>query len=335
MAESLAGAGGYYRDRDPLGAAGDFVTAPEISQMFGELVGLWAVASWAQMGCPDPFHLVELGPGRGTLMADALRAASQASAFLTAKRLHLIEINENLRRRQQENLAAHDPNWHDDFATLPEGPALIIANEFFDALPIHQFVMTSKGWRERLITVDRESGRFTWSVDRTPSPQAVLLGDRDASTGSIAEISPAGLALISSIADRCQSSGGAALIVDYGYADEIRHATFQAVRGHRAHDPLEAPGEADLTAHVDFAAMASAAIERGARAWGPVGQGEFLEALGIRRRADALKRSAPERADAVETALHRLIHAEEMGTLFKALAVTGPKALPPAGFEGV
>lgn len=267
---------GYYRRQDPLGAAGDFITAPEISQMFGELIGLWAAVSWQQMGMPDPVRLVELGPGRGTLMADALRAAGQLPPFKAACRLHLVETSPALREVQASALANHgltaDIAWHDSIDQVPEGPAIVIANEFFDALPVRQFMRTADGWRERLIDVDpdREDGfRF---VLGPPSPVASALipqAVRNAAEGAIAEVCPAGLSIAAILGQRLTAQGGVALIVDYGHAFSAAGDTLQAVARHSYVDPLVAPGVADLTAHVDFQALARAATEQGAQTFGP------------------------------------------------------------------
>ena len=333
MAEALGNpAHGYYVTRDPLGAKGDFTTAPEISQMFGEMIGLWCVATWQRMGAPSPFVLAELGPGRGTLMADALRAARLEPRFLDAARLHLVETSPALREKQSAALSAHRPAWHDDVAALPDGPLLLVANEFFDALPIRQFERTADGWRERLIGCDAE--RFV-SVLSSSTPDEAL--PHDAPIGAVVEISPASLRVMDTIGKRIARHGGAALAIDYGYVrtDNTRGwgDTFQALRGHQRHDPLDAPGQADLTAHVDFAALARAARDAGAVPHGPLPQGLFLKALGIDVRALRLARDATqEQRAAIDTALHRLTHADGMGLLFKALAVAHPSLGAPDGF---
>jgi NADH dehydrogenase [ubiquinone] 1 alpha subcomplex assembly factor 7 len=334
MADALGHpAHGYYVTRDPLGAAGDFTTAPEISQMFGELVGLWAADTWARIGAPDPVLLVELGPGRGTLMADALRAARTVPAFRAAVRVHLVETSPVLRARQAAALGGADPVWHADVATLPPGPAIVIANEFFDALPIRQFVRGPGGWHERRVTAT-DAG-FAPALDPLPSAAAALIPDPvrlGAPLGAVAEVSPAGRAVARWLGERIAGDGGAALIVDYGHDRPGAGDTLQAVRGHGPVPPFDAPGTADLTAHVCFASLAAAAAGAGAAIHGPVGQGAFLEALGIRERADALSRAAPDRAEAIASARDRLIGADAMGTLFRVLAM-GPRGIaPPAGF---
>ena len=250
---------GYYRRSDPFGKAGDFITAPEVSQMFGELIGLWCAEVWRLMGSPDPFLLVELGPGRGTLMADALRAAKVLPGFGDAAAIHLVETSPALRARQQAALAGREVAWHDGFGEVPAGPMILVANEFFDALPVHQFERTPDGWRERLVTLDGD--RFVLAVSRDRTPAEVLIPDalrRTAPDGAVVEVSPASVSTMRAIAERLEEYGGAALIVDYGHAEHGAGETLQAVRRHRYHHILADPGEADVTAHVDFAALAGA-----------------------------------------------------------------------------
>lgn len=331
MAEALGHpTHGYYRSRDPLGARGDFTTAPEISQMFGELIGLWAAVIWQQMGSPDPVRLVELGPGRGTLMADFLRAARMVPGFKQAIRLHLVETSRPLRDRQKQALAESGVTigWHDDLAAVPDGPMILVANEFFDALPIRQLQRLPGGWHERLVDLaenpDGDGTGFRFVVSPGRSAGAALLDPvlrESAPVGAIAEICPAGLAISGAIGARLKAEDGAALLIDYGTARSAAGDSFQAVKAHKYHDPLAEPGEADLTAHVDFQALARAATEAGAVAHGPVEQGAFLTALGIEARAETLKQSG---ARDVDAALRRLIDAREMGSLFKLLALTSP-----------
>ena len=326
---------GYYITRDPLGAAGDFTTAPEVSQMFGELIGLWCADLWQRMGAPDPMLLVELGPGRGTLMQDALRAIGRAApGFRAALRLHLVETSPTLRAAQAARLADAAPAWLDRLADLPDGPALVIANEFFDALPIRQWQRGSGGWHERLVGWDDAAGRLRWELSARADPGLALIpaAVRDAPAGSIAEACPAGLSHAAMLGGRLARQGGAALIIDYGPAAGAPGDSFQAMRRHGFVDPLEAPGEADLTAHVDFQALAAAATQAGAQAHGPVPQGVFLDALGLQARAARLKAAAPARAPEVDAAVDRLAGPDQMGTLFKALALTAPGLGPPAGF---
>lgn len=327
---------GYYHCTDPLGAEGDFVTAPEVSQMFGELLGLWCATSWEAMGRPAPFLLAEIGPGRGTLMEDALRALRNLPDFHAALRLHLVESSPKLKAFQAERLKGVDAAWHDTIGEVPEGPMVLIANELFDALPIRQLVRTPEGWCERLVAVDAESGELCFVVATRPSPAQALVppGLKEAGPGAIFEVSPAAIGLAHHIGRRLAAFGGAALIVDYGGEQSGLGETLQAVKRHRPHPVLAAPGEADLTAHVDFALLAKAAREAGARTYGPVSQGAFLRTLGIDARARRLmaRATARQRED-IAGALRRLTHPDEMGTLFKAFAITHPDLKAPAGFE--
>jgi NADH dehydrogenase [ubiquinone] 1 alpha subcomplex assembly factor 7 len=329
---------GYYRTRDPLGAAGDFTTAPEISQMFGEMIGLWCVELWQAMGGPAPFNLVELGPGRGTLMADALRAARLRPAFAAAARLHLVETSPTLRAAQAARLrdAAPDmaPAWHDGLAGVPDGPLLLIANELFDALPVHQFQHTGEGWRERVVALAEDGETLCFAL--APAGPAIALlatAQRAAPAGAIAEVSPASVALAAEIGRRVAAHGGAALIIDYGPAESAAGDSLQALCRHQPVDPLSMPGEADITAHVDFAALARAAREAGAAAHGPLTQGTFLSRLGIEMRAARLLQGATaSQARDIRTSLARLLGPAEMGTLFKVLAIAAPSLPAPPGF---
>ena len=321
---------GYYRTRDPLGAAGDFVTAPEISQMFGELLGVWLAYSWQQMGSPGDALLVELGPGRGTLMGDALRATQRVPGFHESVTLHLVETNPVLRRAQHAALGAFNPMWHDRIANLPPGPLLLVANEFFDALPIDQYIFTKGAWHERRIGLKEgglEGEDFVFTVG-PPADRVFPPGVE----GAIREEAPAGHAMLRQIATRLANFGGAAIIVDYGTANGETGDSLQAMRGHARHDPLIEPGSADLTAHVDFASLAAAARQAGATAFGPIEQGPFLETLGISHRADVLSKSDPTQSGKIGLAVKRLVSPTEMGTLFKALALTGPQQPTPPGF---
>jgi SAM-dependent MidA family methyltransferase len=326
---------GYYATRDPLGAAGDFTTAPEISQMFGELIGLWLAQVWMDQGRPAPFVLAELGPGRGTLMADALRATRGVPGFHDALRLHLVEASPKLRAVQAATLAGHDPRFHASIADLPEGPIWLIANEFFDALPIRQFQKgAGADWHERMIGA--EGDRLIWGL--APAAPMSALSDRATVTrGQIVETCAPAEAIGGEIGRRIAAHGGAALIVDYGDLESIGD-TFQALRAHNPVDPLEAPGSADLTAHVAFGPIARAATP--ARASGLTPQGVFLERLGITARAQALARNLTGSAQDSHVAAHRrLTHPSEMGHLFRALALTPegsplPPALDPAPDPG-
>ena len=295
----------YYATRDPLGLAGDFTTAPEISQMFGELAGIWLADLWQRAGRSEPVRSVALGPGRGTLAADALRAMRAAGL---EPAVELVETSPALRRAQAERLP--DAAWHDDLSSLPaEGPLLVVANEFFDAMPVQQFRPDGRELR-----VDFRDGRFV----------------RDEAQ-AVQECSPVSLALVGELAARLARHGGAALIVDYGHEGGSGD-TFQAVARHAYADPFEAAGERDLTAHVDFAALAAAARVEGVQVHGPAAQGEWLERMGIGARAEALRRSAPERAAEIEAARQRLTAPAAMGRLFKVLALVAPGWPEPAGF---
>jgi NADH dehydrogenase [ubiquinone] 1 alpha subcomplex assembly factor 7 len=326
---------GYYRTKEPLGAAGDFVTAPEVSQMFGELVGLWCAEVWRMLGAPDPVLLVELGPGRGTLLADALRAARLVPAFGQAARVHLVEISLALREQQRAALAGRrDIAWHAGLQDVPSGAMILVANEFFDALPIRQFVRTARGWRERLVGLD-EGGGLAWTLS-APLPDAMVAGAQppDVAPGSVVEVSAQAAALAGEIARRVVASPGAALVIDYGYGHERHGNTLQAVRRHRRHDVLAAPGSADLSAHVDFAALGRAAEAAGATTHGPVAQRTLLRRLGIDARAARLMAARdPAQRAAVAAARERLIAPGQMGTLFKAIAITARDAPVPPGFE--
>jgi NADH dehydrogenase [ubiquinone] 1 alpha subcomplex assembly factor 7 len=326
---------GYYSQGDPFGAQGDFVTAPEISQMFGELLGLWCAEIWQRIGAPGRMHLVELGPGRGTLMTDALRAARMLPGFRESLDVHLVEASEGLRARQAETLAGAGATWHRDVATLPAGPLLVIANEFFDALPVRQIEKTPDGWCERLIGHDPARDRLAFALTR---PNADALAHvpahlRDAAPGAVVEVCTGGCAIAESLGRQIAEHGGAAIVVDYGYHQADGRPTLQAVRRHTRADVLHDPGSADITAHVDFGALAAGFCHGGAVAHGPVTQATLLNALGIGERATILQRNAnPRQAQAVAEAHRRLTAPDAMGDLFKALAATPPRFGVPAGF---
>jgi NADH dehydrogenase [ubiquinone] 1 alpha subcomplex assembly factor 7 len=329
---------GYYARRQPLGASGDFTTAPEISQIFGELIGLWCADLWQRIGEPSPVIVAELGPGRGVLMADFARAVSTVPGFRQAMKLHLVEASPVLRAGQQRRLADADPVWSADVAELPDGPLFLIANEFLDALPIRQLVRGQKHWAERLVGLDAE-GRLCFALGpENPVLDLLVPSERRAAPpGTIVELHPAAAALAAGLAARFRRTPGAALFIDYGYADGGAGSTLAAVSGHNPTGILDAPGKADLSAHVDFAAFAAAAQAGGASVWGPIAQGEFLKALGAELRLTALmRRAAPEQRPMLESGLRRLIDPTEMGTLFKVVAVTSPGLPPPSGFaDGV
>jgi len=327
---------GYYKGRDPLGRGGDFTTAPEISQMFGEVIGLWCAVLWDQMGQPEKINFVEIGPGRGTLMHDMVRAAGTLPGFKETLSIHLVETSPVLKERQESALAHLDQpvTWHETIDTLPDGPLIVVANEFFDALPIRQFIRLGKYWYER--QVDLGGGALCFTNTTLPSPPADL-GNKvhlPEKSGDIAETCPVGETICNDLAARIVRFGGGALIIDYGYGEPALGNSLQAVKGHAYHPVLETPGEADLTAHVDFDALAQAARRAGAKASGTLTQGEFLRRLGIEARAQILSRTASdEQRDDIASALKRLIAEDEMGTLFKVLALAHPAQPIPPGFD--
>jgi SAM-dependent MidA family methyltransferase len=319
----------YYATRDPLGADGDFTTAPEISQMFGELVGLWLLEVWHAMGRPSPCLLVELGPGRGTLMADILRSSRVLPDFRAAISIHLVETSPVLRRRQQQALAGTEVSisWHDRLDDVPLGPMLLVANEFFDALPVRQFMATERGWCEQLVGVEENQLIFGLK----PEPEQSL--GNPIRLRHVLEWPAAGVDVMKALAARIARSTGAALIIDYGYWGPGFGSTLQALKRHAFVDPLEQPGEADLTAHVDFHRLAQSATTEDVRLHGLVTQDDFLQALGIEARAAALKQRASEKqASDIDAALTRLTARgpKAMGELFKVLALThqGLEAVP-------
>ena len=327
--------GGYYTRRQPLGAAGDFTTAPEISQIFGELIGLWFADFWQRIGAPEPVMLVELGPGSGVLMQDLLRAASIVPNFRRALRLYLVEASPVLREIQHGRLAAAEPHFVAGVEAVPEGPMLLVANEFLDALPIRQLVRGETGWRERLIALDG-MGRLAFGHGPEDAAASLVVPPalRAAPPGAVVELCPAAGALAAALGERLARQRGAALFIDYGYFPSRTGSTLAAVRRHGASGILEAPGCADLSAHVDFAAFAAAARTAGAATYGPLPQGRFLAALGAEARLAALAAGAAPHAQAgLKSGARRLLDPQQMGTLFKALALTSPGLPVPAGFD--
>ena len=329
---------GYYMTRDPLGRRGDFITAPEVSQMFGELIGLWMTTVWKQMGSPPQVNIIELGPGRGTLMKDAMRAAQVAAGFREAVSIHLVEISpvlEDLQERTLEPLAM-PMFWHPELANVPEGPAIVVANEFFDALPINQAIKGGNGWHERRIGIG-DDGKFFFAADSEKIPHFDRLlppSVRGAPEQSIYEWRADGAAI--DLGKRVVKGGGAALVIDYGHALSAAGDTLQAVGQHAYADPLIAPGTVDLTAHVDFQPLIRAAEAMGAQGHGPIEQGMFLRRLGIETRAATLKAKASRGvAGEIDAALTRLIGQGRtgMGSLFKVAALAHPKLGVPPGFE--
>ncbi|WP_135080869.1 SAM-dependent methyltransferase [Terasakiella sp. SH-1] len=326
---------GYYMGRDPFGREGDFITAPEISQTFGELLGLWAAITWQQMGSPSPFHLVELGPGRGTLMKDALRATKAVPGFQDAAHIHLVEISPVLKDVQQEALKSEQIHWHDSFTNVPDGPAIFIANEFFDALPIRQFEKGEKGWAERFIDLDPDTDGLRFVLRKDEAARALMPeGLKDKPEGGLFEVSPMGQAIAHGLGARITQQGGAVLALDYGYTEPGFGETLQALKNHAYAPVLKNCGEADLTAHVDFTTLARSFIEAGAKTWGPMNQGDFLERLGITQRFQALLPHANDEQRPDLIAAHkRLCSPDEMGTLFKVICATHPDHPAPAAFE--
>ena len=319
---------GYYAARPRLGEAGDFITAPMISQMFGELIGLWCAEAWSRLGAPARVVLAELGPGDGTLMEDALRALRAAPGFLDAAELWLIEPSGPLQARQRERLAGSGARWADSLDALPgDAPLLLIANEVLDCLPARQLVRTGAGWAERMVGLDAQ-GELAFGL----APRADPALPAKAPEGVVLELSAAQTALGAALGRRVADQSGAALLVDYGRAAPGYGDTLQALKGHQKLAPLQAPGEADLTVHADFPSVLAAARAEGALATRVVGQGAFLRRLGIEARAAALARARPDRADMIGRQLARLVEADQMGELFKGACIHSPGLVPP-GFE--
>ena len=326
---------GYYVTRDPFGAGGDFTTAPEISQIFGELLGLWALSVWRMLGEPEVIRLVEMGPGRGTMMRDALRAAKVLPKFRAALSVHMVEISPTLEKAQRHTLSEIElpVSWHRHLLDVPEGPTIILANEYIDALPVHQVVKQDTGWHERVIGLD-DNGDFALGL----APDPVLQFDRfmplkikDAPVGSIFEWR-SDLDVLD--IGRRVARNGAALIIDYGHTQSDVGETLQAVNDHEFAHPLSAPGQIDITAHVDFYTLGQAAESMGASVQGPVTQAHFLNELGIEARADALRKNAmPEQVEAITMAVARLTERGKtgMGDLFKVMAICDPKLGPLPG----
>lgn len=326
--------GGYYVKRGPIGAAGDFTTAPEISQIFGELIGLWCAELWERIGRPDPVILAELGPGRGVLMSDLLRAAASVPEFRRALHVFLVETSPVLRAEQQRRLSQATPKWLTGIEELPDGPMLMVANEFLDALPIRQFVRGAGGWSERMVTVGSED-QLVFVDGPESSAASLLVPDRlfQSSPGTAVEICPAALAVAGALGSRLARQSGAALFIDYGYFPTAPGPTLGALQHHRPVCALASPGAADLSAHVDFAAFAEAARAAGAEVHGPTSQGRFLTALGAGLRFEALSAHAtPAQRQSLESGVKRLLDPAEMGDLFKVMALVSPGLVLPAGF---
>jgi len=322
---------GYYTTGRPIGAAGDFITAPEISQMFGELIGFFIVNLWQQMGQPTSFTLLELGPGRGTLMQDALRAASKADGFENALHLQLFESNTILRAEQEKRLGSYSPYWATEIDAVSDDPIFVVANEFFDALPIRQYVKTDDGWHEQLVGL--KDGARTLGLSPTPIADSAAPPEvHGAYAGEVLELSPAAADTMQKLSRKVALQGGAILAIDYGYPVTQTGDSLQAVKDHAFADPLEAPGEADISSHVNFGVLAEAAKATGLAVAPLATQGEWLIRLGLGERARKLARANPNEAANIARAIERLTSPEQMGSLFKVLCAHSP-GLRPAGFQ--
>lgn len=315
---------GYYATRPAFNQ--DFTTAPETSQVFGELIGLWAAHEWLAMGKPSPFHLIELGPGRGVMMSDALRSGASVPGFSDAVRVSLVEASPALRKEQSTRLFQREVHHATDLDAVPPGPSIILANEFLDCLPIRQFVRGVEEWREKLVGIDEADQLALGLSAALPAPED------EVRPGAVREIAPALEALMYEIEQRLHAAPGRVLFIDYGYIAPEGADTLQALKRHTKVDPLEMPGEADLTAHVDFSRVAHLAHEAGLSVAGPTTQARFLAGLGVGVRADMLTRANPEHGPMVARQLRRLTHADEMGALFKVICLSSPNLPPPAGF---
>ena len=311
---------GYYMKHDPFGARGDFITSPEISQIFGELIGVWCAAAWDAMGKPSQFNLVELGPGRGTLMADILKAAKVMPGFREAARIHLVEMSPTLRKLQKEKLSA-DVTWHESLAGVPEGPMLLVANEFFDAIPIRQFEKREGKWYERCIGA-KGMGLMPATLDA-----------KQGADGDVIEFAPQRLEIVKEIGQRLSHNAGAALIIDYGHLQTAPGDTLQAMRAHKYVELTDGPGESDITSHVDFEALGKAFDQGGARVHLAITQRAFLLAMGLERRAAILSAKADRKTQAIlARTVARLTGETEMGNLFKVMVATSPDLATPYPF---
>ena len=316
----------YYQNKAPFGTKGDFITAPEISQMFGELIGLWCVDIWIKLGKPEALHLIECGPGKGTMMADMLRATKALPMFHDALSVHLIETSMSLMVEQKQALDGYDVMWHESMVQIPlRAPFILIGNEFLDALPIDQYEFKGGAWHKRLVGVDNGKLVFTTSEDKVEVSHYGQEGD-------VIEISPARDAFVADVAAKLKQHSGAALFIDYGHHKSAVGDTLQAVKDHKPVDVLAFAGEADITSHVDFESIAQEAQEKGCHVPPVAPQGAFLQALGIMQRAETLSKHATEaQINDIQTALARLTAAKEMGVLFKALAITSDENIKPSG----
>lgn len=319
----------YYANHIPFGIGGDFVTAPEISQMFGELIGLWCVDIWVRLGKPEKLHLIECGPGRGTMMADMLRATQALPVFHEAVSVHLVESSMPLMVQQKQALDNFklDIMWHERFEEIAlDAPFILIGNEFLDALPIDQYEYRDGAWHKRLVTAKDGKLSFDVAEDSLPISHYGQQGD-------VIELSPARDEFVANVSEKLAAHRGAALFIDYGHERSAIGDTLQAVKAHKFADVLADAGEADLTSHVDFESIAQEARDKGCNVFGPVGQGAFLRTLGIEQRAEVLgKNATADQRDELAMALVRLTGAKEMGNLFKVMAFVGDAQMEIAGF---
>lgn len=323
---------GYYIKRDPFGERGDFITAPEICQVFGEMIGLWSAELWHQMGA-GPIQIVELGPGRGTLMKDFLRATKHVDQYHEHMTIHFVETSPHLQDAQYHNVREeHDRfEWHDRLEDVPEAPTIFIANEFFDALPIRQHMQTDDGLKERLIGLNAED-ELVFILEQ--AGLSLAKGESNIAEGTVIESCTEAKQIMADLSARVRDHGGGALIIDYGYLGESHQDTLQAMKNHAFHNVLSEPGEADITAHVDFASLLEVAESQGLAIHGPVEQGKLLSRLGAELRANMLlQHAAPEQQEQIISGLRRLIDPNQMGELFKAIAITQSPVIVPAGFE--
>ena len=326
----------YYQTRDPFGVDGDFTTAPEISQMFGEILGAWVADCWDKLGCPDPFILLECGPGRGTLMADMLRTAKNMPGFINAMNLYLMETSPVLMERQGQALKEYNPKWlegGDLVRELPSMPSIIIGNEFLDALPIRQLVKHANGWHEKMVALDGDDFVFGLAPASDNLLQFIPRDILDAANDVVFEVSPSRYHFVQNIASFLQQNHGAALMIDYGHSVSAPGDTLQALKAHKFISVLENVGDADITSHVDFSAVIRVAEDVSIATFGPVEQGFFLQRLGIIQRSEVLKNKATKaQQNEIDMALKRLCDPDEMGRLFKVVALCHDHTIIPAGF---
>jgi NADH dehydrogenase [ubiquinone] 1 alpha subcomplex assembly factor 7 len=329
---------GYYRKRQPLGALGDFTTAPEISQMFGEIIGAWAavVGDVLRGAAPDePLRLIELGPGRGTLIVDVLRVVATQLRLSQSLTLHLVEQNETLRTLQKSALdgTGHPPSFHDRLEDVPSGPTILIANEFLDCLPINQLVRQDGAWRMRCVGLDQH-GAFEFQRGDDAQPELNQMPDGDTDEGAILEYCPGLASTIASLASRLRAAPGLALIIDYGTSETCYGDTLQAIRTHGHADPLSRPGDTDVTAHVNFAELGALARLNGLNVYGPLPQARFLTELGlVQRLAQRMQGADAATRNQLEIEAARLAAPGAMGNVFKVMVLASPHIGPPPPFE--